>query len=100
MNLKNWIKLSGTGLSKVEELFGWEGLWYYYDRKFSGKTIFALDHGITTIYAIGNDKARYSMKTHVDLSCVTFLELKQLAEVAITGDLTRYPRAGIYRSID
>ncbi len=97
----SWVTLEGPGLAKAESLFGYPGhVFLAFAQKLRGKTIFAREHGGTTLYVVGNAGHAYSMKLPGGAESATLDDLNQLVDTARTGDLLKYPKSGIYRNME
>ncbi len=59
--------------------------------------MFLRDHGVKTLYVVGGDGYAYSLKTMtMNVSQDT---MRELVDVAVIGDVSLYPRSGIYRNM-
>ena len=95
-----WNLLEGPSLEKVEKMFPMYegGHWYALADKVRGKTVFARDHGMWTLYVVGNDGYAWSMKLPGS-GAISKDDVSNLVDSARKGDASDYPRAGIYRNI-
>lgn len=98
----DWQLVTGAALAKAVRIFGaqlqsrtdLEGR--FYAVKFGRKTVFALDSGVTRLYAVGDDSLIYSLKTHTALSGVSMGDLQVLTRAAAVGMTEEALREGVY----